>query len=82
MNPVRRPESNATGIELGYSTGVQLVLAVVTRGAAAQGLPEQIRSHLLPAENTTIVVLNHHDQLLRAALEGVPGSRIYARAAP
>jgi Zn-dependent protease with chaperone function len=68
--------------ELRYSTGAQLVLAIVTRGVAAQGLPEQIRSHLLLAENTTIVVLNHHDQLLRAALEGVPGSRIYARAAP
>jgi Zn-dependent protease with chaperone function len=67
--------------ELRYSTGAQLVLALVAKGQAAQELPEQIRAEAVLPQNAAILVLKRHDRPLRAALDAVPGARVYARGA-
>ncbi len=63
---------------LRYSTGEQLVLALVAKGQAAQELTEQMRAEAILPENAVILLLNRNDLPLRAALEAVPGARVYA----
>ena len=65
--------------DLRYSSGAELVCAILANSGDAQRLREECaREEVLPSP-AKVIVLGRHDQPLRAALEAVPGSLIYSR---